>query len=221
MAKKAPYTFPHKSRADMVAYILGRDARSYHYQTFRFVWNIKAYAADFDGASLRKHFPDLDPRFDAEWDSKVESDEYFFWQCCEDGLRYVMDGEWTSYPGSDQGDWEFSVGGRCGGWLILEKWRGRDVRNLRHEPENDYDLHYGVEDNLATWDFAEIRDFYRGLRTADSDFTSEKAAQEVEYQAAFQRECWEDDLREARAFQAGVEARRMESARPDLYGTGA
>ena len=51
---KAPYTFPHKSRADMIDYIMGHTGRSYYYRHYKLVWNVKASYAEFDGDSLRK-----------------------------------------------------------------------------------------------------------------------------------------------------------------------
>lgn len=199
-----PYTFPHRSRAAMAEYLLNRWSRAYHYQAFRFAWDVKTNWCDFTGPSLRKHFPDLDPALDSDWDSYVEStDGNLFWQCCEDAGRQVSEGEWCSYPGDDQGDWEFAFAGRSGGWIVLEKWRGRDMRN-----PDTYDL--------AKMPFADLKAFYRGIRAADSDFTPAKASSEVEYHAAAAREIWEAERNAERDSEVAAFVAEMEMARPDM-----
>ena len=109
---KAPYTFPHKSRADMIDYIMGHTGRSYHYRHYKFVWNVKASDAEFDGDSLRKHNRDLDAAFDAAWQEHLDRNPELFNLFCEDASRQLTDGEWTSYPGEDQGDRQRELEGR-------------------------------------------------------------------------------------------------------------
>ena len=192
---KCPYSFPLKSRADIVDF-LTRDGRYYSGTRYRFAWNVKTYAADFEGDSLRKHDPALDPALDSE----------SFWRWCEAAAQGLSEGEWTSYPGDDQGDWGFSFAGRSGGWLVLEKWRGRDMRDL--DPTEMMDP--------EEWPFADLRAFYRGIVCADQDFTPAKAATEVEYQAAFDRGQWEEMIRDENDMAAADLARDMAAARPDL-----
>lgn len=205
---KAPYTFPHKSRRAIAEYLADRQARSYHYQRYAFVWNVKTYGARFDSESLRRLNPDLDLTFDPEWESMVESDDgSMFWGWCEDAARHISGGEWTSYPGNDQGDWDFSFAGRSGGWLLLEKWRGHDVRNVDPADFLDPDL----------WSWSDLVAFYRGIRCADSDFTPEKAAAEIMHQAAWYRgECWEAEKRKWMDSQARDMAESIMAGRPDL-----
>jgi hypothetical protein len=204
---KRPYTFPHKSRADIAAY-LDRRGRSYQYQRYAFAWEVKTHGANFDGAALRQHLPDLDPRDDSAWDSFCESNGDLFWSWCEDAARNsgVQDDEWTSYPGADQGDWIFSFAGRSAGWIVLEKWRGQDVRDVDAADFLDRDL----------WSWADLVAFYRGIRTADSDFTCAKAAREVEFFAADYRAQWEAERREAREAESDRVAADIMAARPDM-----
>lgn len=202
-----PYTFPHKSRAAIIDYLMRRNSRWYGHQKFKFCWDVKAHsAATTDGDSLRKVYgdDDLDPALDAAWESHIEGDESFFWNCCEDAGRYLIYGEWTSYPGDDQGDWEFSFAGRSGGWLVLEKWRGQDVREIEAF-------------DLQAWAFGDLKAFYRGIRCADSDFTSAKATAEVEYQAGFRRAEWEREQKAEHKAEAETLAAAMIEARPDMY----
>jgi hypothetical protein len=204
--KARPYTFPHKSRAAMAEY-LTRRGRSYHYQRYAFAWCVKTHAAEFDGDTLRRHVPGLNPAEDSAWWSLLENDRGdLFSTFCEDAARGLSEGEWCSYPGDDQGDWDFSFAGRSGGWLVLEKWRGRDMRDVDAADFLDRDL----------WPWADLVAFYRGIRCADSDFTEAKAAAEVEYMAAFYRDQWEDARAEDRAAEAEAQACRMAAARPDL-----
>jgi hypothetical protein len=201
-----PYTFPHKSRADIAAY-LDRRGRSYHYQRYTFAWCVKVRAADFDGDSLRKHDPDLSPAEDSAWESMVAADDgrlFGYW--CEDAARGVTGDEWTSYPGDDQGDWSFAFAGRSGGWLVLLKWRGRDMRDVDAADFLDRDL----------WPWADLVAFYRGIRCADSDFTEAKAATEVEYFAADYRAQWEDERHAERDAEAAAVAADIAASRPDL-----
>lgn len=200
--KKRPYTFPLRSRA-AIAEFLNRDGRSYHYQRYRFAWNVKTYGANFDSDTLRGVNPDLSPEFDSRWDSALQANGEWFWIWCEDAGRIISGDEWTSYPGTDQGDWEFSFAGRSGGWIVLEKWRGRDVRNLTRE-------------DFLEWDWPDLLAFYRGIVCADSDFTPAKAAAEVVYFAACDRGQMEDEWRAEREGAAIDLAESIAAARPDL-----
>lgn len=202
MKQPAPYRFPLKSRAAIVDY-LTRDGRSYHYRRYRFAWNVKTHGARFDGATLRKINPGLSPDLDSAWDSYVEKTEGLFWIWCEDAARGICDGEWTSYPGDDQGDWDLSFAGRSGGWIVLEKWRGRSMVDF--DPAD-----------FAEWSWPDLVAFYRGIVCADSDFTPAKAAAEVQYFAACDREQWEEEKRAERNAQAERMAESIMAARPDL-----
>lgn len=205
MKTPAPYTFPHKSRAAIAQY-LDRDGRSYDYTRYRFAWDIKTHSARFDGPALRKINPDLSPAFDPAWSDHLESHSDSFWIWCEDAARQVSDGDWCSYPGNDQGDWQFSFAGRSGGWIVLEKWRGRKVNEMTAQDFLDPEL----------WPWADLVAFYRGIRCADSDFTPAKAAAEVMYFAACDREQWEADQRSRADHAAQVVADSIQAARPDL-----
>lgn len=205
---KAPYTFPHKSRAAIVDY-LNRQGRAYYGRRYPFAWNVKTYGANFDNDSLRKHYPELDPALDSAWDAGDRlgdrNDDFERW--CSDAGDYVASGEWRSYTGNDQGDWQFAFAGRMGGWLVLEKWRGRDL--CGRDFLTDFD-------DSESWPWAELVAFYRGIRCADTDFTPEKAAREVEYMAATERYFWEEEEREKRDNAAQQMADAIADSRPDL-----
>ena len=202
----APYTFPHRSRAAIAEY-LTRDGRAYDYRRYNFAWNVKTHGARFDGGHLRAHHnAGLNPALDAEFQDMAESDPYLFLHWCEDAARWVSEGEWTSYPGDDQGDWDFAFAGRSGGWIVLQNWRGRDMRDVEAADFLDRDL----------WPWTDLVAFYRGIRCADSDFTPEKAAREVEHQATLYREDWENNREEEQDAKDSAVAAAIEAARPDL-----
>jgi hypothetical protein len=202
---KAPYAFPLRSRAAIAAF-LTREGRSYHYNRYRFVWNVKTHGAAFDGTTLRRVDPDLDPALDAAWQEHCEDNDQMFWAWCEDAARHVSDGDWASYPGTDQGDWDLAFAGRSGGWLVLQKWQGRNMVDI--DPADFLDP--------EIWPFDDLKAFYRGIVCADQDFTPAKAAREVEYFAACDRAMWEEEIRNLRREEADAAAREMEQARPDL-----
>jgi hypothetical protein len=199
-----PYTFPLKSRAAIAAF-LNRPARGYVGGLYRFCWNVKCYSARFDSDTLRQINPDFRKKHDSQWDTFLaEMDPFWVW--CEDAARYLLEGDWTSYPGNDQGEWEFELEGRSGGWLVLTKWRGRTVNNLTAEDFLDPEQ----------WPWSDLVAFYRGIVCADVDFTPEKASREVEFHAALQRETEEADWREQDERRLAAEAEAMANARPDL-----
>lgn len=217
-----PYSFPLKSRRAIVDFLVNRDSRSYNHRRYAFAWDVKTHGARYDGDSLRSHIEDLDPALDIEWAAKCDSDYDLFWEWAAEAARHVQDGAWTSYPGTDQGAWEFSFEGRSGGWLVLDKFEGIAVAGVYSDPveaadskRHGYDIQ-GAE-NLDAWPWDRLQRFYRGIVCADSDFTPTKAAKELEYQAAFDRENWEDTKRAESDAQAAAMAAAMTESRPDLY----
>ena len=198
---KCPYAFTARSRAAMTAYLL--DRKPYYDQgaTFPFSWNVKAYHVNCEHPQGEKHSPALD----AKWAAYIGDNWELYNLCVEDAQHYYAapDNEWTSYPGADQGDWQFGFYGRSAGHMCLEQWRGHKL--------------YGRGVDVAEWcaglSFAELRAFYRGIVCADRDFTPAKASANIEHQVAFQRMLWEEE-QEA---EQECEARQQEASRPDLY----
>jgi hypothetical protein len=181
---KCPYTFPHKSRKAMVDYLIGIGGYSERFGRWPLEWNCKTYQANFDGDTLRRHIPTLSPQNDEKWEEYIGDNQAAWEWWLEDARRIFSDAEWTSYPGDDQGDWEFSFAGRQGGHLVLDSWRGNQLRGMR-------------EDDFETWlselSFSDLRKFYRGVVCLSQDVTPRKAADEMEYKAAFHRENLEDE----------------------------
>lgn len=202
-----PYTFPHESRAEMLAYLFSDD-RSRHHGVFQ--WCIKVGLLDLTADALaplaKPEGYTLDAAEDDAWQDECEDDSERFWNWCEDGLRHVVEGDWCSYSGDDQGDWKFHTDGRTGGWLVLQSWRGHPI------PRNPWEALAWAEE-LSEDD---LTAFYRGIRTADSDFTREAATAEVMHYAAYDRGEWEATRRENREAEATTIAAEIEESRPDL-----
>lgn len=202
---KRPYTFPHRSRKAMIAYLLDRRTYVDHYRHFVFNWNVKAHSVDYDRPAGEY---DLNPEFDAAWIAQCADEHGPVYWAFQDAGRYLLEGEWTSYPGDDQGAWQFSFAGRQGGHLVLEKWGGHHIAG-----ESACD----IENWLKGLDTDTLRSFYRGIRTADSDFTPVKASQEVEHHLNFHRHEWESEMLAERDKRATAFAEQAMAERPDMY----
>ncbi|GJD90615.1 hypothetical protein BHAOGJBA_4157 [Methylobacterium hispanicum] len=126
-AASVPYVYPHRTRLDMAAFLAGHDTHGERYGGSHLAWNIKVGGADMSG-KVENGEAEIDAGLDALWGKYAERHgERLFLDACRDGIRSYLDGEATTYPGTDQGDFVFGTQGRSGGWLVLEKWRGRDL----------------------------------------------------------------------------------------------
>ncbi len=177
---KCPYNFPARSRGAMLDYICDRPARG----DYPLAWNVKAYSADWSGHTGEEK---VNPRFDAAWQSYMDSHAYFCGDIFEDAGRTYSEDEYTTYPGADQGDWSFHFFGRSAGWLGLAEWRGCKL----------YGRDFSLEEYLAGCDFATLRKLYRALVCMDQDITPAKASAEVSYHVNFARAQWEAEQERA------------------------
>jgi hypothetical protein len=204
---KCPYTFAARSRAAMTAYLLDRRGYAAGGRRCPFSWDVKAYRVDWTRPA--GEYP-WDPTGDDEWSARLNVDREGTIESAafEDAQRHYVE-DWTSYPGNDQGDWRFAFMGRSGGHLTLLKWRGHSLADM-HADE--------LESWLADLPRADLRAFYRGIVCADSDFTRDKARQNVEWAANYFRHEWETERKGERERLAVETAARLESDRPDMYG---
>jgi hypothetical protein len=197
---KHPYYFGDKSRAAMTDFICSHKS---HHGVLSF--NVKAHNVNWERP---KGDYGLDPALDAAWDIHLQSKagEYVSQWAFDDASRHYSDGEYTSYPGNDQGDWQFYFEGRQGGWLTLHKWRGwkmpRYVDDLRE-----------FCDGL---DYKTLRKFYVGVSCMAVDFTPANASANVESAVNFIRWQWEEDKREEQEAADSAMAERTAAERPDL-----
>lgn len=204
---KCPYSFPAKSKTAMLTYLLNEERRDRlwgSYDGYFFHWNVKAHGVDWGNP---KGECTLDPSLDVAWAKEVQG-EWVYNAAFEDAQREYSDGEWSSWPGDDQGDWQLGFYGRQGGHLCLESWRG-------------FKFYRKDESEIADWleqlDHADLRKFYMGIVTADSDFTPAKATENVEYHVNFIRGSWEEQQKDLAEQEAIAFAESYADSRPDLY----
>lgn len=183
-----PYKFDAKSRVAMVDYMRSNGGRYYRPYRYAFAFDVKVghliYSQALTAEALESHNPESRP-FVAAWDSAFASyanEPGFFDSICEDMARDVDD--YSSYPGDDQGDFGFTFGGRSGGWLLLEKWQGRDLRNL------DFDDLLADKDS---WPFERVRSLYRALVCMNQDFRPQALIESYMAQVGYRREQWESE----------------------------
>ncbi len=163
--------------------------------------------AEGEGAGL------LTPERDARWQRRVEHGEGRFWAWAEGALSFVVDGLWAPFE-QDAKDWEFSVEGRSGGYIVLHRFQ--DVRMDRIE-----------ESDIAHWPVERLRLLAAGIEQADGAFTRENAKVAILREAAYDRLHWEEEWNDAvqnaenaarhnRILAAERAAEEMALARPDL-----
>ena len=116
------------------------------------------------------------------------------------------DGEWTRYPGIEQGEYKFSISGRSGGWMLLDTCPIADA-TLVWEDREDYQAW------LQDLSDVDLTNFYKAIVQLDHDLSHEACRKEIEYHYAFQRSVWEEEQLEAEE----NAAREIEASRPDMY----
>lgn len=208
-----PYPFPLRSRQAMTAYLAEHEnywpMNSWN-GGFVLSWNVKVYHADFSGHSGGEP---VNPAHDDRWHAYAEENDQLFWHACEDAARWLLDGDYSTWPGSDCGSYRFTRGGRCGGHLCLmscaivpQPWRWR-MAPFIFEDRGHW------QDYLSDLAFADLRRLYKAIACMDQDFTSAKVAAEISHQFNSCRSQWEADQDEA----LEDAARRLEATRPDLH----
>lgn len=211
---KTPYAFPLRSRAGMMDYL--GEHESYwpmHSWNRGFVlsWNVKVYNADATG---RSGCEAVNPAYDARWEAHVkQSRGALFRRACEEAASYLLDGEYSTCPGADQGAYAFALNGRNGGhmWLshcnIVAQPRAWAMAPfIFHDREhwNDY---------LNTLLFPDLRKLYKAIACMDQDFTREKITAHISHHLNHYRYEWELEQEQALA-EAAV---TWEASRPDMY----
>lgn len=218
MAKaKHGYSWPHRSRKAMIEYLAGHQGyfpmNSWN-GGFVLAWNVKVRHVDDSGKSGGADYP-AQARFDEAWEAEKESNPDMFWECCADAARLYLDGEWTNYPGIEQGEWRFTMNGRSNGYMILT-----------HAPDwlpapgrwRLFPMLWDSRDDFCDWlnalDTVTLRQFYRAIRVLDRDLRTEAAEAEVSHHYAFRRYHFEQGL----IAQENCANRKLEASRPDMYG---
>lgn len=216
METEGTYTYPLAKREDIVEFLSGHQSywpMSYWNGGFCLAWNIKVYRFDASGTMYREDF-DLQERFDAAWEQYIEDNDHgaLFGLACEDATYQYTQGEWTRYPGVEQGEYEFAINGRSGGWMILKDWAGPTPGGAL------FPMIWRDHDDYVVWledlDTKNLEKFYRVIVQLDHDLSREGCRRGIEYQFALLRADWEEEQ------EAGEErmARELEKSRGDMYG---
>jgi hypothetical protein len=175
------YTWPHRTKKARIEYLAAHESYGgWNHPARRWsplAWNVKIHRADLTGKCGDYEVSDLR---DEAWNEYAQTSGSLWTMIVEDMQRMYLEGEYSTYPGDDQGDWEFTFAGRSGGWMLLKesKWSFADAGEWR--------------DWLLEQDKETIEKLYRAVRCMDADFTSEKISREFEYQVNFQRSQWEE-----------------------------
>lgn len=189
---KSPYTFPLRTRRAIEDYLSKHGAywpASSWNGGFVLSWNVKVYTLDWSGKSGEEK---VNPFYDKQWEAYCkENTDTLFVYACEDAASYLTEGDYCTYPGDDQGSYEFFLNGRSGGHLCLSKcaivpqpyvWAGIPFSFHSREHWQEY---------LIGLDFSELRTLYKAVVCMDSDFTQKKAEAEVNHHLNRQRAEWE------------------------------
>ena len=199
MEAEGPYTYPLTDRADIEAWLGEHTAYS-----GCLAWNIKVhYRFDTSGAAYRDEFK-FEPRFDEAWKQEIEDDNDLFDIACEDATRMYVEGDWTRYPGVEQGEYKFGISGRSGGWMLLEDWPGPKPVWIDRD-----DFQCWLQD----LDDETLNKFYQVIVQLDHDLSRDACRKEMEYRYAFRRSVWEDEQLDAEE----NAAREIGASRPDMY----
>jgi hypothetical protein len=186
MNMKCPYSYPHRSRKSQVQYLADHDSYGGWNHPNRgwspLAWNVKIGTINWRSP---KGEESLDAGLDDQWNQYVESNSELFYWICEDVARQYLEGEYTTYPGDDQGDWKFCLAGRSGGHLLLSDWRGTDFLSSFQNSEHWFDwLTSGITTEA-------LNKLYRAVRCMDQDLERSRINAEFEYQLNFRRHEWE------------------------------
>ena len=168
------------------AMIKAISAHSVHrdgYGPSRLAWNVKV--GDFD-TSGRTDGQQTNPALDEAWAEYLSRKGDHVWDSAAAEARYpYLNGEFSTYPGNDGGQYTFAFEGRSGGWLVLAAIQGVPGR-LQWESLSDLEQYVEELPDHA------LRKLYVAVRTLDHDLTPAKIAREMAEQYAAFRAVLED-----------------------------
>lgn len=174
--KDCPYDFPLESRWEIVQFLLEHKVHRLDgpYSKWAYAWDIKVHRFETDGHNLGY---ENDPAFDGRWESYLKEND-IFWDEAGDAVRHYTEGEYTTYPGNDQGDYQFHTAGRSGGWLVLTGVKELGDK-LAWEGQSD------LKEWLKDLDDAAIVRLYKLIVQVDKDVSNPAA--EMAHRYAFRR----------------------------------
>ena len=111
------------------------------------------------------HHVMCDERFDDRWiewleDNDGRNHDWLFWDACRDWTSFVGENsEWELFPDGEF-DAQFTIRGRSGGYLILEKFNGWNMKGqyVLDEMDDPYQWAY-----LDLWELYKLVDYIDGF----------------------------------------------------------
>jgi hypothetical protein len=180
---KCPYTYPHRSKAAQIEYLVAHTNRNSDHHWWPLVWDVKFYSANVDGIGtdypIRRWLDDRWAEYRQEncdelWSMVVENMQDHYVKC-----------EYTTWPGDDQGDWAFCFFGRSGGWMRLDHWKSQEMHFVGTDDWREW-----LEEQPAE----RVRTLYRAVICMDQDFQRNHIEAEFAYQMHYRRHDWESTL---------------------------
>jgi len=192
-----PYKFPHTTREDIIVVLAchhGHVPMNQNNGGFCIAWNVKVNGA-VDETGRNNGAEKADPAYDKAWEAYVEENRDEIWSdACSDGLSRYTDGSYSTYPGDDDGSFEFATAGRSGGHLILTAWDGPKP------PSGGWrscQMAFGDREDYIGWlkalDEPDLARLYKLVVCVDND--TRNPHEEVSYHFAFRRQEMEDRWR--------------------------
>lgn len=187
-----PYAFSLESRREILQFLAEHPVHRIDgpYSRWAYAWDVKVHSFDRTG-----HHADFepDPDFDERWERYLESHPDLFWEEAADELSSYTEGTYATYPGDDEGQYDFGMAGRSGGWLILTKVDGLG--------KMCWDNQMGLKDWLKDLDDADLIRLYKLIVSVDKDVAN--PAQAMAYRFASRRAEMESEWKD----EAGNEAK--------------
>jgi hypothetical protein len=188
--KKCPYKFPLKTRDDMIVFLTNHKmySPSGYGGDWCMAWDINTLhdRLDLTGKGAEK----TDDRFDGKWKEYLESDPELFGEVCSRALAQFTEGDYSTYPGDDQGQYKFFTAGRSGGHLCLESW-GAPMPGSGHYPMSFRDPGHHLE-WMQEIDSADLAKLYCLAVTVDHDTSRPARVKELAFQYNFIRSNMEE-----------------------------
>lgn len=206
MSRKCPYTYPHRTRAAMVEYICGIGGYYDHGERWPLEFVVSTHYADLTPDHLWKRAVEHGEVTDDALHKQAFFDEFNEWGgdsiwsvATEDAARGIREDDLlqTLWDGTEL-DVGLELRGRGGKHLVLTRFNGFTLSGCSPETLKEALLLQEGPDGDEVVDETKLRrryewnvkhDFivllYKYVRQCEVDFTSRKASDEVEYQAAW------------------------------------
>lgn len=168
--------YPLSGREEIIAFL---SSHSVHrqgnmYTPWQLAWNIKVHSADEMGKGVADY--PVDGAFDERWKEHLAENEDMFWNCANEALEFMTDGDYAKNSRAAAGGWDFSVAGRSGGWLLLSD---TDFGDFKFSNKSN------MIELMRDFDDKDLADLY--VMTCEVDRITDTASQQVTQGFAMRR----------------------------------